>query len=178
MIFFNMYCSNFSSMKIENSKKYRKNGIQFYAHVCPNNNKYHKVWGDFKNLGREFMVPTKTLLLESLLKSFQGSLNLLDKTTPKKIPRSCKIAYTTIQRLWNVNLFVPRDYACANGTNPSFGFCATIFVITCHLENFHLLPWKTKLITTKNWKLTHVTLKNHTMTLWKLPLTNLRPWFE
>jgi len=80
-----MYCSNFSSMKIDNSKKYLKNGIQLYAHVCvqrtTNTTKYE---GFFSNLGREFMVPTKTLLLESLFKYFQSSLNLLEKTTPKK----------------------------------------------------------------------------------------------
>ncbi len=53
--------------------------------MCPKNKKYHKVWEVYSNLGKEFMIPTKTWLLESLLKSFQGSLNLLDKTTTQKL---------------------------------------------------------------------------------------------
>jgi hypothetical protein len=145
--------------------------------MCPKNKNNHKIWGVFSNLGRKFMVPTKTLLLESLLKSFQGSLNLLDKTTPKKNSKVMQNCLYNYPKIVKCNLFVPWDYACANSI-PSFGFCATYFVITCHLENFQLLPWKTKLITTKNWKLTHVTLSYHTMKLWKLASTNLTPWIE
>ncbi len=51
---------------------------------------------------------------------------------------------------------------------------------------FHLLPWKVKLIITKIWKFAHVTLTNRTtkivimksitIKLWKHAPTNLTPW--
>jgi hypothetical protein len=169
-----MYCSNFSSMKIDNSKKYFKMEFNF-MHTCLSKKQQipQSMKGFFLIWVENLWFQQRLYCLKVCSNPFKVAKIYLRRLHPKKIPRSCKIACKTIQRLWSVNLFVPWDYACENGTIPSFGFYAANFVITCHL-----LPWKTKLTTTKNWNLTHVTFKNHTMKLQKLASTNLTPWIE
>jgi hypothetical protein len=160
MIFFYMYCSNFSSMKIENSKIYFKNGIQFDARMCPKNKNNHKVWGVFSNLGRKFMVPTKTLLLESLLKSFQGSLNLLDKTTPKKnskVMQNCLYNY-------------PKIVKCKPFRSMRLCLCKfySLLWLLCHKFCDNMSPWKFSATTMKNKTHYHQKLETYTCNL-KLP---------
>jgi len=75
-----------------------------------------------------------------------------------------------------------------------FALCDTNFMVTCHLENLHLLPYKKELIAMKkknviikNKKLTHVTskilmkivtTKITSIKLYYFTSTNLTLWIE
>jgi hypothetical protein len=67
-------------------------------------------------------------------------------------------------------------------TIPLFDLWIANFMVTCHLENFHMYPWNAKLVTmkkklvsTKNWKLAYVTSKAHIMKIWNLTLKKWTP---